>query len=197
MWQFGLVATSELWDDSISAGCTSHLAAPLSYHLHSRYVLISTNWLSQLIRFYQSCKYCMIHLLWRLQSCKDAGGEEKGVFLGNKEPLLCSIVPVQCLYYKLWVMQSTSAPSFLFIAFHLQLHLALSVLFGIFLVSMQELLQLLLVAAWICEFQVTADKKSLEGSWGCRDLNFSNVLWWPLQPITCSVGNLGKTLTKL
>lgn len=98
MWQFGLVATSELSDDSISAGCTSHLAAPLSYHLHLWFVLISTNWPSELIRFYQSCKYCVIHLLYCLQSCEDAGGEEKGVFLGNKEPLLCSAIPAQCLY---------------------------------------------------------------------------------------------------
>lgn len=195
MWQFGLVATSELLDDSISAGGASHLNASLSYRLHLWYVLISTNWTSELIRFYKSCKYCMIHLLYCLQSCGDAGGEEKGVFLGNKEPLFCSVIPAQCLYYKLRAMQSVAAPSFLFIAFHLQLHLAMSVLFGIFLVCMQELLQLL-VAAWIREFQVTADKKSLEISRGCTDLNFSDALRWPLQHITCSVGNLEKTLTK-
>lgn len=92
------MATNELSDDSISAGCTSHLAAPLSYHLHLLYVLISTNWLSELIRFYKSCKYCMIHLFYCLQSCEDAGGEEKGVFLGNKEPLFALLsLPVLVL----------------------------------------------------------------------------------------------------
>lgn len=107
---------------------------------------------------------------------------------------LCYPCPMHMLQVKGYAKHGLPFPSEHLICSCIWPYLCCSV--GNFLICMQELLQLL-VASHICELQVTADKKSLENSWGHTDFKFSNALWWPLQPITCLVGTLKKTLTKL